>query len=1181
VSAAAASAKKANEAIRKAQAMLDYDAAKKTLDRIKFIDSYMRLYGKSKRKALAALDTMRHFLPAIEEADSMDLDHLDSAAINGLIASIEAFNSGIIQSQLVRESNQMQIRNTRDLLLPTLQQAVRHVLATEASINLDTITPDQLERRVASIAASLNFFAHTGKYNKQDLSERLAKAGLTHMDTLLGTVSAMSELIGSPMTKLSFEGQVRKAAILETNNIYADAKGHESEGAVTDDLMKAMKASGLLDVGIWQGNTNFFAPVSAAIGQVTRVLVPPAARSYRREAISRVIGIGLIQRQREANGWSDPSVAAADDNYVLWLQTGAAGNVSTEFGRREAVRQQRAAAAIVQALKGLPPTWANIETLLSADNIAAIANADAAFDQTGEMVHYLNMMDEAKPLEFFNKYFPINDMSGKEQDLGSAAKVASRSMMAVPGSLSPQAASRNRRTDTQLKLVDADFFGVTKRHISQVTGDEAMSPFVNRMNEAMNMMRRKNDLGGVGSSVIEDIQDQLLEHSYRMAQNIFFDNDVATSVFGVLQSILKGKALSTIERPFIEAFGAFASAIISNPSKTVGGAIRYMTATEGFPDQLMFDLKSDIALRSGAASMEMDFANVAAAFSGMLNSDFRLPGPIGILKGSANLANKLPTGKGLFGYMQTAYWPRMVKASTHLLTSAGETMVARPFWYGTFTQSLEDQSGVPWSEDNYKNGVYSKEQIDRAQALAETLVSRKFAESTPGTSPTAPLEPLDKPDNAMAAFARFFQYSFTYWASAQTRNMKAAMIALKDGNAAGYDRRDALGVMGSVVAAGMINSILVTTAYNVFANLFKSNNPEEDKRRDERFKTFVGTLTGSAGSEEMKAFYSKMLVRALFSSVAGDKSFTSRMLAAGVLEAGGYAIGKGYTWHGKYDPYKDNITFEMPPSVNNALLGGLSYLTGNDMRIRGEQDTSVTDIMSAHQFFGLASMGVEELVSLGKSAQNVYDAKVKGDKVNATPSAENMLYFGLMSMNLLPLAGTAFKSVRPKESVSNPSYTTRNEGRDKRTAEKEAAMAADLGDFNERVQKMQGLGPKIAAHYFEHYKKNVALKLEKNQFEDDAKNKIMSRALNELIGTDKDKMKQTITRSYRDMAAAGMGMQFIHSVARLSLAGYGTLPDRGKGSKDAEEIRDFEQANYKSDGMSFYDAYYYGTRFIK
>jgi len=1170
VSAASASARIANEAMKKAQALIDYDSAKASIDRDAFVNSYMGLYGKSKEQALTALDLMEQFLPTLEKAESVDLDHMNSVSINGLISAIDAFNKGIIQSQLVQASHEIGIRETRDMLFPVLQQAVRHILTADATVNIQGLTPDEIERRSASIAGAISLFSHSGKYNKEQLREKLAKAGLSQFDSLLNTMSSMGELIVSPMTQLHFEAEIRKQRMLEAGHLYDDAKSHESETAVTPVMLAAMKKAGLLDVSIWQGTTNFMAPVAAAVGEVTSRLFPVAARAYRREAASRIIGIAAIQRQREANGWASDTAPTADDNYLLWLMSGGPGNASSEFGRREAVRQQRAAAAIIDALAGAPPTWTNIQKLLSAENIQAMDNADLVFQQTGEIVHYLNMMDENAPLEWFEKYYPIRDMSGKAEDLGPAARLASSSSMPPPSSLGVQASSRNRRTDTQLKLVDADFFGVAKSHVAQATGDAAMSPFLNRMNEAMNRMRKANDLGGTGSSIIEDIQEQLLEHGHRMAQTIFFDSDVPTSLMSVVGGKLKELPLANIFRPIFETLPSLARALGSNPMRTTNGMMRYHTASSGFPDKLMFDLKSNIALRGGSSSLDIQFANLNAAFSSMLNSDFRLPGPVSTITRSAALAAKLPTGKGLFGYLQTNYASRFNKAITQVLVTTGETIIARPFWYGTFTQSLEEQSGIPWSEDNYANGSYTQEQIKRAQALAETEVSRKFADSTPGTQPTFGLEKLEKDDGPMMAFLRYIGYAFTNYSGAQTRDFKASMKAMIEGNAGSYDRRDALANMGSIVTSYAINTILVTSVYQALAAALSSGNPDEDKRRKQRWNDYTRTLTGENGWEETRAFYLKMLARSSFSSLMGDKPFWWRVAAATALEGANYVVGKGGTWNGAYDPYKDNITFELPPSFNNAILGALP---GEDRRIRGDQDTNVSTIMSAHQFLGLFSYGLEQGASAMKSAQNVYNARVEGDAVDAEASMQNLGFFALFSVNLLPVASTAFGGVRPKEIAASPAYASKNESRDQRTAEKEARTALDLGDVEVRREKMEKLGPDIADHFDKNLKKWGAAKAEMNQFDDDEKNKIMAKGLQEIIGTDNDLLNQTLTRRYRQMVDAGLGREFLRSLVRLSHAGFSAVPARTRGSEDAESLRDFEESKY-SDGVSVYRDYY-------
>jgi hypothetical protein len=229
--------------------------------------------------------------------------------------------------------------------------------------------------------------------------------------------------------------------------------------------------------------------------------------------------------------------------------------------------------------------------------------------------------------------------------------------------------------------------------------------------------------------------------------------------------------------------------------------------------------------------------------------------------------------------------------------------------------------------------------------------------------------------------------------------------------------------------------------------------------------------------------------------------------------------------------------------------------------------------MSAHQFFGLASMGIEETMSAFKSASNAYDDIVKGDAVDSSASMENLAYFGLMSVNLLPIAGTAFKAVRPKESVNNPSYATRNQGRDERTAEKEARIALDEGDVQARREKMAKLGPSVVEHFDKNLAKWGQAKAEMTQFDDDEKNKVMAKALNEIIGTDSDKLNQTLTRSYRQMTEAGMGKEFLRSMVRLSAAGFSSMPARTKGSQDAESLRDFEQSRY-NDGISVYRDYY-------
>jgi hypothetical protein len=700
------------------------------------------------------------------------------------------------------------------------------------------------------------------------------------------------------------------------------------------------------------------------------------------------------------------------------------------------------------------------------------------------------------------------------------------------------------------------------------------------MNEAMNRIRRSGVVGGVGSSIVEDFQDQLLDHGNRIAQSIFFDQDIATTLFAVIGSKFKEVPLAKLERPFTEGPASAIRAFIANPSVTLAGMKRFWTGTGGFADKLMFELGSNIAIRQGSMTLEMQLSNLNATFAGMLNSDFRLPSPISNIKGAWDAGSKMPTGKGVFGWVQTNRTSRAIKGFTQVLVTAGETYIARPFWYGTFTQSLEQQSGIPWSEDNYTNGAYTQEQISRAQALAETAVSRKFAESTPGTQPTIGLEKLDSADSKLEALWRYFNYAFTSYSGAQTRDLKASMQALVDGNAAGYDRRDALANSASIIASYALNTILVSSIAAAVGAALSSGNPEEDKRRKRRRDDFFRTAAGQGLEGDAEAFYMKMLARSLFASVMGDRPLLQRMGAAIVLEGGNYLAGQGTTWNGAYDPYKDNVTFELPPSVNNALIGVTSDLTGNDRRLRGDQDTNVTNISSAYQFFGLLAYGVEMGQSALGSAQNIYADKVKGNPVDSSASMDNLAMFGLLSINMLPASGNAFAASRPREAAANSAYASRNENRDKRTAEKEARTAVDDGLVTERRERVAALGDNIAEHFDETLRKWGTAKAEMNQYEDDAQNEIMTKALREMMTIESDKMNETFTRSYREMEALGMGRDFLRSVVRMRHAGFSTMPALTKGSEEANKLRDFEESKF-TDGISVYGDYYHQSRIMK
>jgi len=214
------------------------------------------------------------------------------------------------------------------------------------------------------------------------------------------------------------------------------------------------------------------------------------------------------------------------------------------------------------------------------------------------------------------------------------------------------------------------------------------------------------------------------------------------------------------------------------------------------------------------------------------------------------------------------------------------------------------------------------------------------------------------------------------------------------------------------------------------------------------------------------------------------------------------------------------------------------------------------------------------------SAQNIYADKVKGNPVDSSASMDNLAMFGLLSINMLPAAGNAFAASRPREAAANSAYASRNENRDKRTAEKEARTAVDDGLVAERRERVAALGDNIAEHFDETLNKWGTAKAEMNQYEDDAQNEIMTKALREMMTIESDKMNETFTRSYREMDALGMGEDFLRSVVRMRHAGFSTMPALTEGSEEANKLRDFEESKF-TDGISVYSDYYYQSKIMK
>ena len=1190
-SAATVAALAAKEAVAKANALNEFAAAAVAVDRDAFVHGQMTKFGRTKDQANAALSVLNQFLDHVLLATPADLDHYTSGGIFGIAGALRNFNEGVAQAHIVKAGHDLATRSLHDQLFPILEQAVRHVLGAQAGGSLKDITADEWDRRATSIADSLLMLSAGGRLTSKQLQKKLHAAGLYHFDSLLGTVGALNEMIVTPLTRLATLGELNRAAILDSRIdlghhgvglFYNLVKDHELDSSIGDKLYAAMKRSGLFDVRLWQTNQGALRGVAGAIGAATSA-IPGLSRAYIREAISRIIGIAMIQRQREANGWSETVSAtggALEGNYVQWLvSSGDAGNVSGEFARLEAVRQTVAARAILDALNGKAPTWDNIKGLLSPSNLRFIELADKITDSTGQVVYHLNFMDENNPLEMFASYYPIRDMSGRGGKESISSTIA-RTSLPLPTGASPsgtpvgaQAQSRNRRTDTSLKLIDADAFGVIRSHVGQVTADAAMSPFLNQMNAAMGRVSREGELGGSGSTVVNQINQELLEHGARMAHGIMMDHDVPVAIFSWLKAKMRELPLAAATRPITEAPANFVRAFVSMGEPLIKGMMSYLSNTS-FAARVMVGLHAPIAFRTGSASLEMDFNGLNSAVGSALAADFQLPGPLDYISSAWHEADRAPAKAGLWGFVQGNRLARATKSMSHLLTMWGEMMIARPMWWGVFTLSLERQSGAAFSEQSYSSGAYSKDQIDRAVAEAENAVSRKFAESAKGTQPNKGQEPLMSQEDGAASFARFINYAFTSYMGAQMRDFFASLKGLIGNNGSQYDRRQAIAGMTSIVAANVVNAVMVSSVYQLLSAALPSGNPEDDRRRKRRMQEYFQSMTGGNGLGDAVAFWSKMVLRGAFGAAFGGRTFATRLGLAAVLEGLNYKLGNHVTWSGAYDPFKDNITFEVPSSVSSFLVG---HLNGDkDWRLRGDQDLYATSILSAHQFLGLATIMAERGVSMWRSAANIYDRRVKGDEIDDSYSIQNLAAMGLFALNALPIAATVLNSIGPAEAASNPAYATREKKKDERAADKLARQFVESGDPRFR-QDAAEQSAEALARFDEQVKKWSMLKAEIGRFEADRdQHAFMESALNTMSRIESDKMPQRFLNLHRQAIALGIGTQFLVSIARLSKAGFSSMPDRGVGSEDFNSIKSQEEAAY-NDGISTLRRYYYGA----
>lgn len=1190
-SAATVAALAAKEAAAKSNALNEFAAAAAAADRDAFVHGQMTKFGRTKDQANAALSVLNQFLDHVLSATPADLDHYTSGGIFGIAGAMRNFNEGVAQAHIVKAGHDLATRSLHDQLFPILEQAVRHVLGAQAGDSLKDITADEWDRRATSIADSLLMLSAGGRLTSKQLQKKLHAAGLYHFDSLLGTVGALNEMIVTPLTRLATLGELNRAAILDSRidlghhgiGLFYDlVKDHELDSSIGDKLYAAMKRNGLFDVRLWQTNQGALRGVAGAIGSATSA-IPGLSRAYIREAISRIIGIAMIQRQREANGWSESVSAtggALEGNYVQWLvSSGDAGNVSGEFARLEAVRQTVAAKAILDALNGKAPTWDNIKGLLSPSNLRFIELADRITDSTGQVVYHLNFMDENNPLEMFASYYPIRDMSGRGGKESISSTIA-RTSLPLPTGASPsgtpvgaQAQSRNRRTDTSLKLIDADAFGVIRSHVGQVTADAAMSPFLNQMNAAMGRVSREGELGGSGSTVVGQINQELLEHGARMAHGIMMDHDIPVAIFSWLKAKMRELPLAAATRPITEAPANFVRAFVSMGKPLIRGMMSYLSNTS-FAAKVMVGLHAPIAFRTGSASLEMDFNGLNAAVGSALAADFQLPGPLDYISSAWHEADRSPAKAGLWGFVQGNRLARATKSMSHLLTMWGEMMIARPMWWGVFTLSLERQSGVAFSEQAYSSGAYSKDQIDRAVAEAENAVSRKFAESAKGTQPNKGQEPLMSKEDGAASFVRFINYAFTSYMGAQMRDFFASLKGLIGNNGSQYDRRQALAGMTSIVAANVVNAVMVSSVYQLLSAALPSGNPEDDRRRKRRMQEYFQSMTGGNGIDGAVAFWSKMVLRGAFGAAFGGRTFATRLGLAAVLEGLNYKLGNHVTWSGAYDPFKDNITFEVPSSVSSFLVG---HLNGDkDWRLRGDQDLYATSILSAHQFLGLATIMAERGVSMWRSAANIYDRRIKGDEIDDSNSIQNLAAMGLFALNALPIAATVLNSIGPAEAASNPAYTTREKKKDERAADKLARQFVESGDPRFRQDAAEQSADALA-RFDEQVKKWSMLKAEIGRFEaNQEQHAFMESALNTMSRIESDKMPQRFLNLHRQAIALGIGSQFLVSVARLSKAGFSSMPDRGVGSEDFNSIKSQEEASY-NDGVSTLRRYYYGA----
>ena len=1097
--------------------------------------------GKTKKQAEMAMRMIEHGLVfrAFEEADPSTFSMFSTKELKAIAIAFQNYNEGIRTPYIYRQSKRLSEEILAKKMLPMLMHGVRQFLHLSQDTNLGVEASDlsaggtlkQYIRRIMGFDQVLGTKPGRGSApNEKTIKKQLDSHDQLRVDALLGTMNWMNENIVIPLQQAQGDGLLLRSELFHAKD--------EHGKTVTDyqrDLQGAENSppwmEKLLDLGM----------ISDAVKNIPFLQRIAHKREARREMHSRIMGIYMIQRQREANNM--PGI-----NYADFVKAGAIGRNPSKFAVNEHARQLSA----IEAIKaGLAATWsdrlrksregmaegskeadlaamnsANIYELLPEPARRAIKLADHVFSLTGEMTYGLNMFEREKPLPMPLKYFPIHAMADR---IAISDKVASykAGQNERASASSMRADARHARTDENLKFQNADFFGVFTDAVHEAAADSAMTPPVKVMNGAMTKMAKSGLFAATAGNVVTGLQNSMLEYAARYSHAIANNEAVTRSILGVATSMVHRMFLPKIIRPIIEGIqNGIAIAVSSHFKDYRRGTSEYsIMGRDKFWDRVMIEQRAPSAFR-GATE-----ATVGLMHSLTDSLDFRSEGDHvpGAWEEFLVDAQHVPLAERGLARLQSHRLAQGVKAASDLTVTLGEKMYIRQLWTGAYVNSLEKQTGTPFARENMS--TYTAEQRQAALAAAEVAVAKILAPSARGATRQAGQIPLD--GDQLKTIKQNIFYALTSFSGALSSTARLGIKDVMSNRSTQADRvaglRDAAAVVASGVVGNTLQGIYMTTmpalALYIAMALRGDDKDEEDSPQFQKLRRFVERMNPfDGGLGDTGQFWLHRLMAGAFQARFGGANSIVRFAAATGAEVLNALAVKALR-EKPYDIYNDNFTMEATPGATAAVLdAGLSIFGSSDPELRRAwQNTNMTDgiklfspISAIFQWLGETTKDLQTIGSGLRGEQDYGGAMLDLVAQIAIP------------LQLFPLSRDITLATKTARDMTSPDYTTYMKNLNLKEAKRLGRdMFYEPGQKPAIIEKLNKLSPPERAAAL---KENMKLESFRNAYTVPDKPELtaeLKKHLGDIRDAPESKIADVIYGAYYAMKKKGMENEMI------------------------------------------------------